>query len=426
MTVARFNKEDRRTPEQSGSRAKRPGECRKGPGGVLHVFLYVVESLEDPFEGLKNSITGHRFDLDEMVDIRLQPDEYNRVREVEYSARKYIRTVFYRQIFKSVESQIKAVATSVRESTPVIIYLSDEGVWAELVNQIINNIPRAIYTVNVQHGFFLLERQHLERQWAVYIRLLVNWVVIKIMGYPLFGMAFGRGKCDIYLCYGEEEKSFLTEEHNEIVYSAPRLIKRNLINRYIMAHERLGSTDGASAVLLAMPACVPGTEFRCDLKQFLEVVKPALTFLTGELGWRVIVRFHPGRDREECKRALMDAGMAALVEVDEERDVVDSMARCDVVMAAHSTVLFESGLLGKVPIAIRSDCFRRPLHYRHEVVDMSGDYRAQLAGALTDQIRSSYRTVADADELNWGGEIEGILGLVSGKAAVVSRGSWSE
>ena len=374
-----------------------------------HLFLYLVENLEDPFEGLKHSLRTRGCSEDRLADIRLAARAYSVIRKVEYSGLKYVRTFYYRDIFRELERNIRTAAQNMPVGEPIFVYLSDEGVWAEFLKQVLSGIERPIYSVNVQHGFFLLERQYLERPWSVGVRRLVNRVATLAFGYPMLGLAFGRGECDVYLCYGERECNFLLAEGNRIVYATPRLIKYNLLTRFRKALATSSMPRDRLTALIAMPACVPGTEFKCDLQQFLEAVAPAVDYLVDELGWDVIVRFHPGRNVDECARILDKTALCDRVEIDRERDVVVSMARCDAVLAAHSTVLFEAGLLGKVPVALRTECFRRPLHYRHEVVDLGRDFRAELATALGDDVRARYKSQGEGLELDWGRELDKIL-----------------
>ncbi|MGA7802794.1 MAG: hypothetical protein WCC36_18500 [Gammaproteobacteria bacterium] len=368
---------------------------------MLHIFLYLVENLEDPFEGLKYSLSDGGRAGEVMLDIRLSPDEYQLVRRVEYSGRKYIRTLYYQKLFKNLERRIKKAVASVPREQTVFVYLSDEGVWAEFLRQVLSRAGRSVYTVNVQHGFFLLERQYLEQKWSVALRTLINSIVTRLLGYPLLGLAFGRGRCDVYLCYGERERAFLLAEGNELVYAGARLIKHNFISRYEKARKECDGVPAKPALLIAMPACVPGTEFKCGLEQFINTIAPAVEYIEDILGWEIIMRFHPGRDAEECRTTLQRTRLKDRVEIDRARDVVDSMARCGAVMAAHSTVLFEASLLGKVPIAIRSDCFRRPLHYAHEAVDMSAAFDDQLASALSAGVRAKYSAMGGVEQLNW-------------------------
>jgi hypothetical protein len=70
-------------------------------------------------------------------------------------------------------------------------------------------------------------------------------------------------------------------------------------------------------------------------------------------------------------------------------------------MAAFSTVLFEAMLLGKVPITIKSCCFDGALHYEHEVLDMTADYRATLHRLFSAETRAKYARKAQAPEIDW-------------------------
>ncbi|MDT8384905.1 MAG: hypothetical protein RRB22_10845 [Gammaproteobacteria bacterium] len=378
---------------------------------VYHLFLYVVSRVDDPFEGIKSSLTDDSIDCHQIIDIRFNQETYSHIREIEYSSLKYIRVIFYRKIFKELDRHIGKVVSEIPDSAKVVIYLADEGVWAELLKVILMKRGIRACTVNVQHGFFLLVRRWSEGKWSVFPRKLINTFSRVLTGYPVFGLAFGRGGFDVYLCYGEREKTFLLDAGNKNVYVCPKLIKSNLWHRYQKALKNQVETQDQENVLIAMPACVPGSEIKCDLNAFMEMMCPLIMILVKDLKINVIVRFHPGRDKNECNRCLSYAGVSGLVQIDESSDVAEGISKSVAVIAAHSTVLFEAALLGKVPIAVRSRCFRGNLPYKHEIVDVNMNYREMLVNSLANVTRKRYSSTMAEYEFNWVDKLQEVVGI---------------
>lgn len=380
---------------------------------IEHIFIYVVQRVDDPFEGVKIALSQDDCVSHRLLDMRLTESEYALVRRVEYSKQKYIRVIFYRRLYKALEARLLA-ALEQSPADAVCVYLADEGVWAEWLRGVRRKHTGRIHTINIQHGLFLLERQYWETDFAARVRAVVNGVSRLIWGYPLLGLAFGRGGFDVYLCYGESVKAFLQAQGNAHVYVCPLIIKAHMINRYAQAWARAGAQQTSKGgVLIPLPACVPGTEFACKLDEFLEVIRPLVEYCRRVRKLGVTIRFHPGREREACLSVLKASSLAALVEVDEHDDIVDSLVRSDFVVAVHSTVLFEAGVLGKVPVAVRSRCFDSPLPMPHECIDMREDYETALADATSAQMIRRYAVLYEVGQCDWAEQITTLCGIAA-------------
>lgn len=376
---------------------------------AVHIFIYVVPAGEDAFAGLRAALTRAGAGRHPCCDIRLEATEYELVRKVEFSARKYARFAYYGSIFRHLEEQLRALLVGRSQRVPVVLYLSDEGVWAELLDDLRSRLlgGRTSLLVNVQHGFFLLQRPRTKL-----LRRFANFVARRTFGYPIFGYGFGGGAFDVHLAYGDLEAQFLRERGIERVYACPRLVKYDLLQRCASLAASTAQRDG-QWLLLALPACTPGTEMRCSLGEFLEVMVPIVRWIATETPFRVLVRPHPGR-RDPESLALVDrSALRPWIQVDTAEDLVPSLAKSTIVMAAHSTVLFDALTIGKVPVAVRSRCFEQRIHFQHEVVDVRGDYPTALRAALDPTTAQRYAVEAAQTELDWRSEVVQLLRAAS-------------
>lgn len=69
--------------------------------------------------------------------------------------------------------------------------------------------------------------------------------------------------------------------------------------------------------------------------------------------------------------------------------------------AAHSTALFEAGVVGIVPVAVRSECFDLPLPFPNEVVDLRTSFYGDLESVLSSETVEKYRSRAVAEKFDW-------------------------
>ena len=370
---------------------------------TLHVFIYVCPAQEDFFFGIRENLKNATSQQHSCMDIHLEEEEYKYITKVEFSIRRYFRFLYYGTIFKKIESLIIEIIKQCNREQSIVFYLADEGVWAELVRDIIerNRITRRSILVNVQHGFMLLEKVGF-----IWLRELFNFIAKKSFGYPIFGYGFGGGACDVHLVYSSREVQFLEGIQIPRSIPCPELIKHDLLDQY-KSQKNLVPVE-SDLILLALPACVKGSEMRCSLQEFLHTIAPIVKWVKEKAGYRVLVRPHPGRRDNATIKLILKSHLGPYVEVDRKEVLISALSRSVIVMAAHSTVLFDAYCLGKMPVALRSHCYQEPLpfHYPHEVIDVRSPFAEELVHILSDERRKYYSSRLKEPELDWKQEIE--------------------
>ena len=368
---------------------------------ILHVFIYVCPAQEDIFAGVRNGIEGDSLNQHISKNLHLEDKEYDYITRVEFSIRRYARFLFYGPIFKKIEGLIIEILQTHGMDQPVVFYLADEGIWAELIRDIIKRHAhtRTSLLVNVQHGLMGLGIPSL-----LWLRKSLNSIARLFSGYPIFGYGFGGGACDIHLVYGEKEVEFLKTRQIKLALSAPTLIKHDLRQQYQKTVNNQAVDPGL--VLVVLPACVPGSDMRCNLPEFLNTISPVVQWVEENTEYQILVRPHPGRHDLDTINLINQSALGPFVEIDLEKQLISGLSRAAFVMGAQSTVLFDSLCLGKVPIEIRSDCFDEALPFPHEVIDVRSAFADKLVHVLSSKTREHYTSILNKPELDWKHEIE--------------------
>lgn len=368
---------------------------------ILHVFIYVCPAQEDIFAGVRNGIEGDSLNQHISKNLHLEDKEYDYITRVEFSIRRYARFLFYGPIFKKIEGLIIEILQTHGMDQPVVFYLADEGVWAELIRDIIKRHAhtRTSLLVNVQHGLMGLGIPSL-----LWLRKSLNSIARLFSGYPIFGYGFGGGACDIHLVYGEKEVEFLKTRQIKLALSAPTLIKHDLRQQYQKTVNNQAVDPGL--VLVVLPACVPGSDMRCNLPELLNTISPVVQWVEENTEYQILVRPHPGRRDRDTINLINQSALGPFVEIDLEKQLISGLSRAAFVMGAQSTVLFDSLCLGKVPIEIRSDCFDEALPFPHEVIDVRSAFADKLVHVLSSKTREHYSSILNKPELDWKHEIE--------------------
>ena len=368
---------------------------------ILHVFIYVCPAQEDIFAGVRNGIEGDSLNQHISKNLHLEDKEYDYITRVEFSIRRYARFLFYGPIFKKIEGLIIEILQTHGMDQPVVFYLADEGVWAELIRDIIKRHAhtRTSLLVNVQHGLMGLGIPSL-----LWLRKSLNSIARLFSGYPIFGYGFGGGACDIHLVYGEKEVEFLKTRQIKLALPAPTLIKHDLRQQYQKTVNNQAVDPGL--VLVVLPACVPGSDMRCNLPELLNTISPVVQWVEENTECQILVRPHPGRRDRDTINLINQSALGPFVEIDLEKQLISGLSRAAFVMGAQSTVLFDSLCLGKVPIEIRSDCFDEALPFPHEVIDVRSAFADKLVHVLSSKTREHYSSILNKPELDWKHEIE--------------------
>ncbi|HIF38884.1 MAG TPA: hypothetical protein EYQ69_06700 [Gemmatimonadetes bacterium] len=368
---------------------------------ILHVFIYVCPAQEDIFAGVRNGIEGDSLNQHISKNLHLEDKEYDYITRVEFSIRRYARFLFYGPIFKKIEGLIIEILQTHGMDQPVVFYLADEGVWAELIRDIIKRHAhtRTSLLVNVQHGLMGLGIPSL-----LWLRKSLNSIARLFSGYPIFGYGFGGGACDIHLVYGEKEVEFLKTRQIKLALSAPTLIKHDLRQQYQKTVNNQAVDPGL--VLVVLPACVPGSDMRCNLPELLNTISPVVQWVEENTEYQILVRPHPGRRDRDTINLINQSALGPFVEIDLEKQLILGLSRAAFVMGVQSTVLFDSLYLGKVPLAIRSHCHDEALPFPHEVIDVRSAFADKLVHVLSSKTREHYTSILNKPELDWKHEIE--------------------
>ena len=374
---------------------------------TLHILIYVCSHQEDIFAGIRKNLNDSVDQRHECIDIYLEEEEYKYITNVEFTFRKYTRFLYYGKIFKKIEKSIRDVLRNHPGKQSVVFYLADEGVWAQLIRNLIERIvgPKTSLLVNVQHGL-----DHMERPKLVWLRRIFNLIAKKSFGYPIFGYGFGSGVCDLYLVYGDQEVEFLARNSAALGIPCPELIKYDLIKQHNRVKDLF--TVEQDLILLALPpgrADVRDQGWSCSLPEYLETISPVVKWIKENYGQRILARPHPGVRDEATIELIRRSPIGPFVEIDLEEKLMPVLARSAVVIASGSTVLFDAYCLGKVPIALDSYCFDDLLPFPHEVVEVHSNFTEVLRKVLSPKSREHYRLNTLGPRLKWNEEIEKLI-----------------
>lgn len=344
---------------------------------VRHVFVQVVRAIQDPFAGLRHALAAEG--EHEFIDVRFSDEEFDHIDRVEYSRRRFLRFLHYRQIFRSLESRLDAALAGLG-GRPANVYFTDEGVWAVVWARYRRRLARPnVRGVNVQHG-------HAEIREARYrpARHVVNGLSVLATGYPCLGYGSlggaGPEPFDVYLTYETGAAEHLRTRLGRQAVAAPRVIKHDLIAGF---HQQVPAAvaDGL-AVLFAMNINMRGSPIKCDVPQTFDQLLD-LARVLAEQRVRLIIRLHPGMDRAQAVSRFAAHPISQFAELDDVPSLQQSMARVQVVMSFLSTVLWEAGLLGLMSVQIVCACCDDArLTFDREVLALDATWRDKLASLL--------------------------------------------
>lgn len=336
-----------------------------------HLFVHLVRSTQDPFAGLRQNIVkdGGTFD-----DIRFDAAELDLIDSVEYTRWRPLRFWLYRTLFRNFEERLDTALA--KTPGPVCVYLADEGVWAVLWEQYRRRTGRRnIRAVNVQHGFALLRPA--SHRW---LRYLLNLASVSLTGYPAIGYGSvggaGPGPFDVYLTYDQPTADFAVQQSDRSACPAPRLIKHELISQFAASHK----PSWEKRVLFTMNIAIAGSPVLFTSEQTYQELIPVAASLKKH-GFELVIRLHPGMDREKEALAFSRHPISGWATLDQERALHKSMAACSIVMSYLSTSLWEGSLLGLLPVQlIGQGCRPVDLGYPVEKLDVGTDIDGQIAG----------------------------------------------
>ena len=376
------------------------GTSRFGRMNALtHIFVHVVPRDDDPFDGIRKQLASAP-ERHEMRELRLSSETYECVRKVEYSFRKHVRFFYYAQVFRELQA---ALEKALGDSQMAVVYLTDEGVWAEFLRGFRRCCPRAFLTVNVQHGFGYLVRPR-----SIMVRRAVNAASNTLLGFPVFGMGsfggVGAGVFDVYLTYDHASAAFLARQTGDLALACPEVIKHSFLTRAHTEREQAQrSGQDCEQVVFAMQPNTGGmfNRIRFTSLQTMEHLRPLARLLLERYRRRLKLRLHPGMDRERALQELRSSGLADLADIDENRDLAATLARCSLVLSYDSTVLWEALLLGVTPVSVQGLCFRGDLGFPHEVLQIEDGLPAALERLFAIAAARKYAISKYGQWLDW-------------------------
>jgi hypothetical protein len=356
-----------------------------------HIFVHVVRATQDPFSGLKNAILNDGDDR--IVDLRFTEVEFDLIDRVEYSERRFFRAFYYPRIFQRlVERLDRAIAEM--EDQPANVYFSDEGVWAVFWAAYRKSSGKIgqIRGVNVQHGFALLRPAKFQP-----VRRIINAISTLVTGFPTMGYGslggVGAGAFDLYLTYDTTTARFIQNQLGCNALAAPRLIKHDLIQSF-SAIPRVQHDE--ARILFAMNINMRGSPINCDVGETFDELLD-LAILLRDLQARLVLRLHPGMNAHEEAIRFSGHPISKVADLDVHTSLHASMAETDIVMSFVSTVLWESGLLGLLPVQVVCACCDYvDLSYAREELKLDSSLREQLKKLLS---RARTTQVSDWCEL---------------------------
>jgi hypothetical protein len=361
---------------------------------VKHIFVRTVRYRDDPFHGLCEYVSRH--DVGEIIRLDLDDDDYARVWKVEYSIRKYFRVLYYRRIFEFLRRRLVAVIPA---HAPCVVYFSDEGIWAEVwcgVRRQIGN--RQLRAINVQHGFATMAAVRTPR-----IRGIANTLSRAAFGYPNFGLGSaggsGRFAFDAYLTYDAATARFVAERTGAIALATPYLIKSDVLSRAGSTPVHSHRVEGP--VLFALQPRIRGGLIKGNLRATFDQLEPLARALK-QLRKTLVLRLHPGMNRDVALRIYRNHRISAVAALDEVADLDQSLLASEAVLSFYSTVLWEAHLLGLVAVQVQSSvCRTAAVQYPHHDLDLTRPFFDQLARIMDVSTRPRTPAVQVRQQSEW-------------------------
>jgi hypothetical protein len=379
---------------------------------IRHIFVYVVRRPDDPFLGLKHLLSQQRLACQIISEVRLPAECYEIVQKVEYTPRRFFRFFHYKTVFQQLENLLREALEQGGQDNWHVVYLSDEGVWAEFLRTFRERHPDLkLLSVNVQHGF--------ERRVRIAhrnLRRAANWLSKNRLGFPAFGMGcfggVGSGVFEVYLTYDKAASDFIRENTGDLAYECPAVIKHALLERFKAAKKLLSDKyRNGPEVMFALQPTIDNIK-GSPLDVFRELTSVA-KLLVEKHGRRMAFRAHPGMQNDRVMDDYRRSGIDRYADMDAVSELADQLAGCCVVMSYDSTVLWEAYILGLVPVSVHGNCYRGDLSFPHEVLDVSAGLEAQLEQILRKETAEKYRHGVAEDAFDWEAIIMGLAREVS-------------
>lgn len=340
-----------------------------------YFLFYPIKRDVDLLKGFKEKINKER--LSYHYKIELSDTSYLLIRNTEYNTEiiKFIkRLISYRKIFKQYDEILINKINSVNKNSQIYLCIADEGVWGEYIKgkkYLLKKYGYNVKTVNVQHGIFFLGKKEI-----FIFRRLVNIMLKLIIGYPLFGLDFGRSHFDVYYVYSEKEKKYLEKvSPNSEIIIAPQICLYDTLHKVNILEKKLTFSEIKQKefnILFAMQYLWVRSDIIYSEEELYKRLLPMFELIVNKYNYKIIFRLHPGtKNKENTIRLLKDTGLYNLVQIDRFNSVEESLSRTSVVISFCSTVLVYALYLNRLPISI-TGIFRREKEFpsKHEEISL--------------------------------------------------------
>jgi hypothetical protein len=353
----------------------------------VHIFINILDRNHDKYLGIKKQLS--KTDNHHCIDIDLSEKSMNRFRDVEFGIKKYFRELYYYSVFQELEEMLIKAINKSKDTT--IVYLQDEGVWSEFLKHLIKKYNlNLIHFVNVQHGFLMKNSYSPFRDKIINS---INSIYKLLLGFPKFGIGPFKGPFNYYLLFHEELFDEIPESSKAI--HCPNLINRSFIDNYHL--ETLNTKVVHKSTLIALQHNVLFGHTSISFVESVKSLIPIVDLLKDSFGYDIFLRKHPGMNKKYFVKVLKDVGLYSKIIID-EAPIEVSIKRSPFILSFFSTILFESTLVGRVPIIINNYSFslsKFPVQY--DTIDLKKNLEGQL-----DRIFNAKTTSNEAkDEVNW-------------------------
>jgi len=318
-----------------------------------HIFINVVERRYNPFFKIRSDLMNS--DNDHVYNFKLSSETLNKILNVEYSGKRRVRFLYYRNVFIEIKQKLQSLLLKL-EDKQVFVYLTDEGVWSEMLKSILKNIDTVnVKTVMVQHGLHFIE----EPPSNLKLRKFINKLTELIFGYPSYGYGYIGSNLDYYLVYSACDRDYVKAKNSQsLAFSCPKLIKYDFIQEY-KAEAKLVAADigqEREKVLFAMEPLIPTSGVNCTEIEMYEKMSSLFTEISSITKSKILFRPHPAMNASKTKRLISKLSYKDIIVFDCESSLNRVLSTVDFVLSIHSTVLFDAMLVGKVPIQIITPC----------------------------------------------------------------------
>ena len=372
---------------------------------TAHLFFYVVRRPKDFFKGVKQIL--HQYDNVVLKDVIIGDEFYNIVDNAEYakvllynatSELKILRrAIHYRKVFSAFEQFVDYYISNNTNISKYFFYTADEGVWGEFITELRSKFEKKysveIVIINIQHGFFTLERPS-----VVFVRRIVNFIFRSFFSYSILGKGFGGSKLDNYLVYGKLEKQFLeaiSPESNIII--SPSICKYELIEEIykLQCTEIIKpNAEIKKNVLFAAQLNDINPDCLYPEEEITKRIAPLFKAL-NQKGYKIYYRLHPAiPDKERYINLLDKYGIKNIVIFANSESLSYYLARVGTVIALQSTTLYDGYVVGRMPIIIRGLTKKFDFTTPHEIINLSKNIEVEINDAF-DKIDLYYKERID-------------------------------